>query len=82
MIHVRKSMIFVTTVGLVLFGLFACGNNQADIGNAPIAEGPQMTIPDSLFDFGFAPQNSKITHIFWLHSSGTDTLRITRVVPG
>lgn len=82
MIHVRKSMIFLITVGLVLFGWFACSDNQAGDGTAPVAEGPHMTIADSVFNFGFAPQNSKITHTFWLHSSGTDTLRITRVVPG
>ena len=75
-------MIFLLTVGLVLFGLFACGNNKADNGSEPVAAGPQMSVADSVFDFGFAPQNSKITHTFWLHSTGTDTLRITRVVPG
>lgn len=82
MIHVRKSMIFLVTFGLVLFGFFACGNNQAGNSSKPVAEGPYMSIPDSAFNFGFAPQNSKITHTFWLHSLGTDTLRIIRVAPG
>lgn len=41
-----------------------------------------LTIPESIFDFGYAPQKSKLTHIFWLKSSGTDSLIIDRVVPG
>lgn len=43
---------------------------------------PQLTIPEAEFDFGYVPQHSKISHIFWLHSTGTDTLKIVRVSPG
>jgi len=43
---------------------------------------PQMTIPESVFNFGYVPQHSKISHIFWLHSSGDDSLKILKVVPG
>lgn len=43
---------------------------------------PKLTIPDSIFDFGFVPQNSEISHIFWLHSTGTETLKILSVKPG
>lgn len=43
---------------------------------------PAMTIPESVFDFGYVPQHSKISHIFWLHSTGTDTLKILKVKPG
>lgn len=48
---------------------------------AVLAE-PQLTIPESLFDFGLVPQNSTISHIFWLHSTGTDSLKIANVRPG
>ena len=41
-----------------------------------------VTIEGSVFDFGFVPQHSKITHIFWLKSTGTDSLIIDKVVPG
>ena len=53
------------------FGLF--GNALAD---------PAMTIPESVFDFGYVPQHSKISHVFWLHSTGTDSLKILKVKPG
>ncbi len=43
---------------------------------------PRMVIPESTFDFGYVPQHSKITHDFWLHSTGTDTLKILNVKPG
>jgi hypothetical protein len=44
--------------------------------------GPQLSIPDPSFDFGYAPQNSTISHVFWLHSTGTDSLKIIKVSPG
>jgi hypothetical protein len=43
---------------------------------------PRMTIKESVFDFGYVPQNSKISHTFWLHSTGDDSLKILKVVPG
>lgn len=43
---------------------------------------PRLEISESEFDFGFVPQNTKISHVFWLHSAGTDTLRIVKVNPG
>lgn len=46
------------------------------------AAGPQMTIHRSTFDFGYAPQNAKLSYPFWLHSTGDDSLKIIKVVPG
>lgn len=43
---------------------------------------PRLIMEHSTFDFGYAPQNSSISHDFWLKSAGTDTLRILKVVPG
>jgi len=43
---------------------------------------PRLTIGESAFDFGFVPQNSKISHDFWLLSTGDDELKIVKVVPG
>jgi hypothetical protein len=48
----------------------------------PAAAQSKLTIPDSIFDFGFVPQNSIISHIFWLHSTGSESLKITNVKPG
>lgn len=43
---------------------------------------PRLTLAENVFDFGFAPQNATISHKFWLISSGEDTLKILKVVPG
>lgn len=43
---------------------------------------PLMKIPEKEFDFGYVPQNSKVSHIFWLYNRGDDTLKIKKVVPG
>ena len=42
----------------------------------------RLTIENPVFDFGFAPQYSRVSHDFWLKSSGTDTLRILKVESG
>lgn len=41
-----------------------------------------MTIAESEFDFGICPQGTKDSHVFWLKSSGDDTLKIINVTPG
>lgn len=43
---------------------------------------PRMVIPENSFDFGFVPQQAKVSHTFWLKSEGTDMLKITKIVPG
>ena len=58
---------------LAIFSLLLVGSVLGD---------PLMDIPETEFDFGFTPQNSKVSHDFWLYSVGDDTLKILRVVPG
>jgi hypothetical protein len=43
---------------------------------------PQLVIDQAEFDFGIAPQNSRISHTFLLRNAGSDTLVINKVVPG
>jgi len=43
---------------------------------------PRLKIDAGEFNFGYVPQNSKISHVFWLKSAGDDTLKILKVVPG
>lgn len=44
--------------------------------------GPVLTIEPENFVFGYAPQNSKVSHTFKLTNTGDETLKIDRVVPG
>ena len=50
--------------------------------SASVIGAPRLTIPEASFDFGYCPQNSKISHDFWLLSNGDDTLKILKVIPG
>jgi len=43
---------------------------------------PLMVMPETEFEFGYVPQNSEVSHVFWLYSKGDDTLKILKVVPG
>jgi len=42
----------------------------------------RIEVPQASFNFGYVPQGSTISHVFWLKSVGLDTLRITDVRPG
>lgn len=43
---------------------------------------PRLTIHEDSFDFGYVPQHSKISHVFWLYSTGDDSLKVVKVKPG
>ncbi len=49
---------------------------------APANAESNLTIEQSSFDFGYAPQKSKLSHIFWLKSTGSEVLKISKIVPG
>ena len=53
----------------------------ASLFNVSLAQ-PKLAIPEPEFDFGYVPQHSTISHVFWLHSTGTDSLIIIDVRPG
>jgi hypothetical protein len=55
---------------------------QAATTAPPKTSGGKLEVPNPTFDFGYAPQHTKVTHVYWLKNSGTDTLRITDVRPG
>ena len=43
---------------------------------------PKMSISEDYFDFGYVPQESNLSHTFWIKSVGTDTLKIIDIKPG
>jgi|WetSurMetagenome_2_1015567.scaffolds.fasta_scaffold255327_2 hypothetical protein len=43
---------------------------------------PKMLLGHDQFEFGYVPQNSKISHVFWIKSVGDDSLKILSVKPG
>ncbi len=46
------------------------------------AEGPKLLIPQTMFDFGYVPPQSKISHYYLVKNVGEDTLKIEKVKPG
>lgn len=44
--------------------------------------GAKMQLSSGEFTFGFVPQHAKVSHVFWVKSIGSDTLRIEKVIPG
>ncbi len=64
---------FVKTVSLVSLLM---------LGGTSLIAAPRLTMPETEFNFGFVPQNSRISHYFWLYSTGDDSLKILKVVPG
>jgi len=65
----------------LLFLLYLAGSfihqTQADQ-----AEGPALLIPELVFDFGYAPPQSALSHHYLVKNVGTDTLKIEKVRPG
>ena len=73
----RQPMHRMTTLGGVLLLAVLV---LSWVGTADAA--PRLSIPESVFNFGYCPQNSAVSHDFWLYSTGDDTLKILKVVPG
>ena len=78
-------MLVILVILLALSIFIGCDNDPissiAD-GSNDSSNNARLTIENPVFDFGFAPQYSKISHDFWLKSTGTDTLRILKVQLG
>jgi hypothetical protein len=43
---------------------------------------PRISFSEVTWDFGITPNNSRISHVFWIKNIGGDTLRIIKVEPG
>jgi hypothetical protein len=67
------------TTPLILFIFIA---SAVFLSSGSLFAQPKLSIPESIFNFGYVPQNSKISHVFWLHSTGADSLKIEKVSPG
>ena len=43
---------------------------------------PRIWLSETFWNFGRTPQQSRISHTFWIKNIGGDTLRIAKVKPG
>lgn len=69
MIHKRLQLILVMLIMIFLLSSLAMAL-------------PKMFLPQEEFNFGFVPQDSKVSHVFWIKSVGEDSLIIISVKPG
>lgn len=47
-----------------------------------VVSAPNISLSETNFNFGKVPQHTTVNHTFWIKSTGTDTLVITKIVPG
>jgi hypothetical protein len=71
----------ITVLVLALTALGASTLRAADT-NPPKVGGAKLVIPETMFDYGYTPQDTKVSHVYWLKNDGTDTLRLADVRPG
>lgn len=50
--------------------------------SAAINAGPQVSLPETEFNFGQMPMSSIVQHTFWIHSTGDDTVFIDTIITG
>ncbi|MBI5267180.1 MAG: hypothetical protein HY851_08110 [candidate division Zixibacteria bacterium] len=67
---------------MMLKALFIVVLAVALVTVSAIQAAPRLVMPETTFNFGYVPQNSKISHVFWLYSKGDDSVQILKVVPG
>jgi hypothetical protein len=71
----RKSLILLSFIAFLLF-VFISSFAQQLTQSSPHA---RIQFSEKFWDFGYVPKDMKVSHIFQIKNSGTDTLVITRV---
>jgi hypothetical protein len=85
---IKRIIIAVTVLLFVAGSTVWAGTSEGKPGTTPKTATPEsnykgkMELLETDFDFGYAPQNSKVSHIFWLKNIGEDSLEIINVKPG
>ncbi len=85
--HLVRIILVLTVLAA---GWYGCSENPVSSGKTPVPKigdshvyiGPAQGDSPVTFNFGYAPQDSKITHIFWLHNRSYEPLEIISVRPG
>ncbi|MFH2055993.1 MAG: DUF1573 domain-containing protein [bacterium] len=72
----RHAFLFLALLAIALIA--GCGGDQ----HRPTGAGPQLTIKEPEFNFGYTSRSVIVSHAFWLYSTGEDTLRIRQVKAG
>jgi hypothetical protein len=73
----RHTLVAITFC--ILFGASAATILAADQAAKAPSEQPRLLVREAHYDYGFTPQDVKVSHEFWLINSGGDTLRLTDI---
>lgn len=70
-----RSSLFVGLSALILV-------SSSALAEEPTRSGAKLFIDQTSFDFGYIPSEATVSHVFFLYSHGTDSLKILNVKPG
>ncbi len=68
------------TMGFLIFFVFLFF--VSSIITSVFAGQPKLLIPETTFDYGYAPTKTMLTHYYLVKNVGTDSLKIINVKPG
>jgi hypothetical protein len=71
-IYLWLALVIIAAIGVIVF-----------LPHKKVKAGPpKISFSETLWNFGRTPQNSRVSHTFWIKNIGGDTLRIIKVEPG
>jgi len=84
---IKRIIIAFAILLFVVSATVLAGTSAGKQGGTPKTAGEsnykgKMELSETDFDFGYTPQNNKISHIFWLKNIGEDSLEIINIKPG
>ncbi len=80
-----KKFVGIGTMILLLCGIAPAQTPAQPAPTAPPAVPPskaKLYIDNTDFQFGWIPSDAYVSHAYWLHSRGEDSLKILSVRPG
>ena len=86
-----RGIISHITLILILFCSFAYADKPNNSIRDKNAKRPKdfsskyagkVNLSEERFDFGYLPNNSKVSYTFWLRNDGQDSLEIIEIKPG
>lgn len=82
-----RLLLALVSASLFLLASMAIGqpktkNPQTSAEQPADIPGARLHLPETSFDFGYIPNDSRVTHVYKLMSVGEQPLKILRVKPG
>ncbi len=69
------ALVSLSTLGVTLVG------NSVTAGDQTNANGPRIKCSTENFNYGYVPQGATVSHTYWLHNTGSETVTIKQLKP-